>query len=155
MHLKELYESLKLDLRPLFSDFRWGITAEIEKELEHYQLGSFFSWRQGYQVPVSEQEIDHFQQMFPTIKEYDLADQTLLIVGKRDHAIILTDDGGLYLECQAMGIRTLLLAQFLLALARDGALEKSEVYRALRFWESVGRYPKREIKKWYKILAEI
>ena len=154
-HTKEIYDSLSLDIRLLLSEFKWGMTNAVEQEIIYHKLDKFLPNDQMLKIPITESEIDHFIGKYPSLSEFDLADQTLIVVGKRDEGIILTDDGDLFVQCQIFNIKALLLPQFLLFLVQNGNLKKTEVYRCIRFWEQKHRYKVRDLKKWSKILSEI
>lgn len=154
-HVKEIFDSLSIDLRiPLF-EIKCGMTKAVEEEIIFHRLDSFVPINQMFKIPVSEQEINDFLRKYPSLSEFDYPDQTLIVVGRRDNAIILTDDGELFIQCQALNIYVLLLPQFLLFLVNKSIFKKTEVYRCIRFWEENGRYKARDLKKWSKILAEI
>lgn len=154
-HVKEIKDYLSIDLRIQISEIKWGTTNAVEEELIHHKLDSFVPKDQMFKIPVSESEITYFEKKYPSLNEFDYADQTLIVVGKRDNAIILTDDGDLFIQCQALNISVLLLPQFLLFLVRKSILKKNEAHRCIRFWEENGRYKARDLKKWSRILAEI
>jgi hypothetical protein len=147
MHLRELHEGLSVDLRPVLNRVRWGITADVKEEIKERRAADFIPEGQGFLIPVSDDEMKAISKRSPTITQLDLADQTLIVVATRDHGIVLTDDGGLYIECQGLGIDVLMLPQLCINLARSGQLDKNEVYKMLRFWEQKGRFPKKFIKE--------
>ncbi len=147
MHVREIHEGLGFDLRPVLNKVRWGLTAEVKEEIKERRAVDFIPEGQGFLIPVSNDELEGFSRRSPTIKEFDLADQTLIVVATRDRGIVLTDDGGLYIECQGLGIDVLMLPQLCVSLARSGQLDKNDVYKMLRFWEQKGRFPKQFIKE--------
>jgi hypothetical protein len=147
MHLREIHEGLGVDLRLVLNKVRWGLTDEVKEEIKERRAADFIPEGQGFLIPVSDDEMEAFCKRSPTIKQFDLADQTLIVVATRDHGIVLTDDGGLYIECQGLGIDVLMLPQLCINLARNGQLDKNDVYKMLRFWEQKGRFPKKFIKE--------
>lgn len=109
----------------------------------------------AFLVPVSPGELERAVHRVPSLAEFDPADRTLIVAAMRDASTVLTDDGGLYMFAQAMGVATLLLPQFCLSTARAGILAKNTVYKALRAWEEAGRYKASFLKAWRVELAGI
>ncbi len=155
LHLQDLAVHGNLDFRPYLSPYRWGITPQVLQEIEWHQLDPFFPRAEAFVVPLTQGEIEAGQKRYPTIVNLDLADQTLFFAAIRDESILLTDDGDLYLESQGSNVEVLLLPQFCLRLAREGDIDKSEVYRAIRYWEQRRLFRQKEIKKWKAELAQI
>ncbi|NMC04667.1 MAG: hypothetical protein GYA24_05615 [Candidatus Lokiarchaeota archaeon] len=147
MHVRELFTELGIDLRPLLCKVRWGVTEQVKKEIEARRATSFFPETEGFLIPVSDDELDAFQKRTPTISQFDEADQTLILVAVRDHGIVLTDDGAVYIECQCMGVDVMMLPQLCIGLAKDGQLDKNDVYKMLRSWDENGRFAKKFIKE--------
>ena len=84
-----------------------------------------------------------------------LADQTLLYTCIRDGNQLLTDDGGLFLEAQALRIQLLNVPLFSLYLVRDHLLVKKQAYRLLRHWQDQKCYAQRELNRWFNILQQL
>ncbi|MEX2714836.1 MAG: hypothetical protein Q6353_010480 [Candidatus Sigynarchaeum springense] len=154
-HVKDVYDFLQLDLRMTLNKFRWGTTRAILDEIKARNLSDFVHVEQGYLVPVSDAELASTRHKLPMIEGLDFEDQTLIVAALREHAVILTDDGALFLECQASGLEAMNLPHFCLRLARDGILDKNMAYRMLEHWEETGRFAARFIKKWKKELQAI
>ncbi|MHA1921123.1 MAG: hypothetical protein ACTSWX_15345 [Promethearchaeota archaeon] len=148
LHSFELFTNKIIDIRPNFNDFKWGITSEIRKELINFENEGFLNFDNIDIIPVSNDEILRFQKKYPTISHFDLADQTLIIVALREPSVILTDDGGLLMESQALQIKTFFLPQFLLILVKEGTIPKNTYYKCLRYWEKTNSYPKKQLKIW-------
>jgi hypothetical protein len=146
--VKELAVENVTDLRPQLYLFRIGMTEEVWKEIVHFQLAEFTSKEELYIAPISSLEIEQALTKFPTLQIFDLADQTLIMAAIRDQGVILTDDGDLFLEAQAMGIQVLRLPMFCLELARNTDFPKRTVHQCLKYWEEHGSYEKRAIKRW-------
>jgi hypothetical protein len=64
-----------------------------------------------------------------------------------DRGIVLTDDGGLVMECLAAHIDALREPSILLALAEQGVVKKMELPQTLRFWGEQQWYKKKFIFK--------
>lgn len=154
-HVKELYDDETIDLRPTLNLFRWGITEAVKSEINRRQLGHFIPFDKATLITLSEEELNVTRKQVQTLSEFDLADQTLIVAGLRDKSVVLTDDGELYMECIVLNIDTMLLPQFCLSLVKNGAMDKTIIFKALRFWESTGKYSKKFIKKWKETLREI
>jgi len=154
-HVKDLHENDIIDLRPVLDSLNWAITDEVSLEIDRQKLGSFFPHEHAIIIPVTNEQLENTKKQIPTIGEFDIADQTLIVVGRKDEQVVLTDDGELYMECIALGIQTMLLPQFCLSLTLNGMMDKTVVFRALRFWETTRRYSLKFIKKWKNELKEI
>ena len=155
LHARELMASAGIDLRPIMTRFRWGITAAVRGELVHHDASGFVSLEDAFIVPVSTGELERALHRVPGLSEFDTADQTLIVAANRDTSTILTDDGGLLMFSQAIGVNALLLPQFFLSTAKAGLLQKNTVYKALRVWDAAGRYKASFLKAWRRELAEI
>jgi hypothetical protein len=147
-HLKELSTNTSVDLRKIMSSFKWGITREVSKEISYFNVGEYFPKEESYLVPISKKELNSVKKKYPFIKELDIADQTLIVAALRDNGIILTDDGDLFMFSDSISIKVLLLPHFFLSLVKSNYLKKNQAYKALRFWEEIGRYKRNYIKKW-------
>jgi len=101
LHIQHLLLEIKIDLREVLTHFRWGYTEQIVEEYRNYKLQKFIPIKDGFHVPLSQQEIISFQKRYPFISEFDLPDQTLAFSAKRDGAILLSDDGGLLMEIKS------------------------------------------------------
>jgi len=143
------------DIRPFLGKFRVGATEEILKELKYYRLHIFVSLQDLFLVPLSSSEWEQALQKYPTLEALDKADQSLVIAALRDKSLLVTDDGDLFLESQALGVDIFRLPAFLLKLARQVNLSKTTVYKCLRFWEERGSYKKRDISRWKTDLQSI
>ncbi len=143
-HFNRVFSLIKWDIRPLIQNYLWGITLEVQKELVHFDLTDFVPLNDPQLIPVKTREIDIFLEKNPFLREYDLADQTLLYTCIRDGNQLLTDDGGLFLEAQALRIQLLNVPLFSLYLVRDDLLVKKQAYRLLRHWQDQKCYAQRE-----------
>ncbi len=144
-----------LDIRPTLRVIRVGLTEEILKEFLSYHLDEFYSPQELYIVPLSQHDWEQDIKRYPTLGELDRADQTVLIVTLRDRNLLVTDDGDLFLEGQALGLDLFRLPTFFLKLARDNFLSKTAVYQCLRFWEEQGSYKNRDLTRWKIALQAI
>ncbi|NMC05827.1 MAG: hypothetical protein GYA24_11475 [Candidatus Lokiarchaeota archaeon] len=154
-HCKEIQEAHVWDFRDLLPRFRWGYTSAVLEEIKHYYLDNFVPVDNAMLVPASSNEIDSLKRFDPVISEFDLADQSLLVAGRRERGLVLTDDGPLELECMALDITTFRLPGFMLKLIQDDLLEKTIFNRCWRLWEKTGRYRKVDLKKWHAVVQEI
>ena len=156
-HIRFLYQETnkKIDFRKIIYQYRWGITKEILKEIQNYQLNSFIDINGAVKITISENEWKTFTRKYSFLSDLDRADQSLLLVAQREKAVILSDDGELFLESQALKIDCLLLPLFLIQQIRMGMISKKNFNQCLRFWEKRRSYAKKQIEKWKGILTEI
>ncbi len=152
-----IFEGTRLDLRPLLAEFKWGFSREVIAELQDFGYGpnSFIPFSEAIISPVSAGEIKALLKKYPWLADYDKADQSLIVVAIRDGGVVLTDDGGLLIDCQALRIPAFRLPDFCLRLVAEGDLRKNEMGALLKYWETVHRYSKKEIKRWKSILQTL
>ncbi|MHA1673661.1 MAG: hypothetical protein ACTSYI_08530 [Promethearchaeota archaeon] len=155
LHIQHIHVKLKIDLREVLQHFRWGYTKQIKDEYSNYHLQTFIPVESGFLVPISQQEIEFYQNLYPLIHNLDLPDQTLAFCAKRDGVIALTDDGGLFSEIKSWGLEGFRLPAFCLWLITSGLMRKNTGYKMLRLWEAEGLYEKQEINRWKKELRQI
>ena len=158
MHGRELFQNLRisnLDIRVILSKMRWGVSRDVLNEIQHLKIEPFFPTLDAYIVPLTSNEITTFQKRLPSIKYLDSADISLLTIALRDGDVVLSDDGGLIAECDALHIPYFKLPTFLLNLVVNNQLSKRDAYRAYRFWEKEGRYNLQEIKKVKEALQKL
>jgi hypothetical protein len=154
-HFERVFFLIQWDIRPIMEKYLWGITTEVQKELIHFDLTSFVPLNEAQLIPVNSKELKLFLEKNSFIEEYDIADQTLLYSCIRDGNQLLTDDGGLFLEAQALKIEVFNLPLFSLYLVRDELLSKKQAYRLLHHWEEQKCYPQRKIKRYFEVLKLI
>ena len=157
LHCEELYRNNIFDIRPLLKKFFLATTEAVKEELIHYKLNKFLPIGEFVIFPLESEDITEAKDKNTLLKELDNADQTLWIVGeknKKDEIIILTDDGGLLIECQIANSQSLRLPSFLLFLLRNEEISKNDVHKCLRFWSKVGRYSQQDIKHWKQDLIQ-
>jgi hypothetical protein len=154
-HSKEVHEAGIWDFREMLPRFRWGYTSAVLEEIKHHKLDSFVPVGRAMLIPATADEIDSLKRFDPVLSEFDFADQSLLVAGRREQGLVLTDDGPLELECIALDIATFRLPGFMLKLVQDGLLIKTIFNRCLRLWEETGRYRKGDMKKWHAALQRI
>ncbi len=154
-HVVELANKNQLDLRPILFQYRVGTTEETWKEMRHFRLDPFVAKKDLYVAPVSRVDLQEALVRYPTLKEYDIADQTLIIAAVQEAGTLLTDDRDLLLEAQSRSIPAVRLPMFCLDLAKAGALTKTQVYQCLRFWEDTKYYEKKALKRWKQELQLI
>ncbi len=155
LHIKEVYDEVHLDLRFSLRNFKWGYTNKVKEEYGNYHLQNFVPIDEGFQVPISEQEMRLFQEQFPFIQQYDLPDQTLALCTHRDKSILLTDDGGLLMEIEELGLQGFLLPTFSLLMVEAGVMTKNSFAKMLKFWEKMGSYSLKHLKRWKHELQKI
>jgi predicted nuclease of predicted toxin-antitoxin system len=146
--MKDITESQIYDFRQLWGKFRWGITPDIQRELDHHKIFDFFPLSDAYIIPATNSEIEHNINQFPTLSHFDRADQSIITAAIRENGIILTDDGDLLIECITLGIHAMSLPVFCLDLVKNSELSKRECYHLLIFWETHHRYAKKDLKRW-------
>ena len=156
-HLKMLSSSknILIDGNTIFSKFRWGITPQIREEFLNYNLDMFLPLSDFFIVPLSQHEIDEFVRIHPTLKTLDKPDLSLLVAGIRDKSPIVSDDGGLMMNCLAFNLNAMYIPDFLLQTVKNEILTKKELFQCLKFWEAKGAYKKKFIKKWKRELQKI
>ena len=156
-HLKMLADGKTklIDAISFSSQFRWGITPQVKQELIHFHLDEYFPLSDFFLVPVSQNEINELVRKHPTLGILDNADQSLLVAGIRDRSPIVSDDGGLIMNCLAFNLNTMYLPEFLLQSVKYNALAKKKFYQCLRFWETNCAYKQKFMKKWKKKWHEI
>ena len=59
------------------------------------------------------------------------------------------------MESKGLGISTLRLPHFCLLLTNEGIIKKNLMYRVLKYWKTISRYPKQDLKKWDSALQNI
>lgn len=148
MHLFELYVEKQYDFRGLLSDFKWGLTEEVKEEIIHFQIDEYVKLDEAYVFPITLIEFEQFQKMYPSIVELDKADQTLLLIGKREEQPIITDDTDLFLEAKSMGLECYLLPLFILKMVEQAIISKKDGRKILKYWEDNKNYVFSDIKKW-------
>jgi len=154
-HIRELFETIEIDLRPLIQQLNWGFTDALMKEYQNYELDKFISLESGVMFPITERTFSDILQKNPTIKELDLSDQTIYVSAIRLDLIVLSDDGELIMECLGTNIKAFRLPSFMLFLAESGKIKKKEVKQALNFWKLHNLYKLSELKKWETYLMKI
>jgi hypothetical protein len=147
-HCKELHEASIWDFRDLLPRFRWGYTSAVLDEIHHHQLDDYVPVDSAMVVPANAAELTSLRRFDPIVAEFDPADQSLMVAGRRERGLVLTDDAPLELECMALGIASFRLPAFLLQLICDDFLKKTIFSRCLRLWDETGRYRKIDLKKW-------
>ncbi len=148
--MRDISEAKIYDFCELWSKFRWGITPDIQEELDHFKVFEFFPITSAYIIPVSNNEIATTLANHPILRNFDQADQSLIIAAIREDGIILTDDGDLLMECIALGLHAMSLPVFCIGLVKSELLSKTECYHLLMFWETHHRYAKKDLKRWKK-----
>ena len=141
MHL-----DIKLDLRPIVSLYKWGITVAVEEELVHFRVEKFIKLEDAFMIPISEKELEYYRQKYSFFTEYDLADQTLMAASIRDKCPLLTDDRSQYRTARSIGVDAMLLPHFCLLLVRDGNIDKRSVRQMIKFWEKTKKFKVRTLK---------
>jgi hypothetical protein len=154
-HAKSLHEGGILDARKYLDAFRWGYTPAVQKEVRHFQLDDFARADKAIVFPVSKEEFQALVNRSPTAAELDDADQELIITCKREHGMILSDDGEFLMECAAIGVQAISLPVFLLKLVEAGGIDKRSVARCIKFWDDQHRYKHKQLARWRKELQEI
>lgn len=151
-HVCHLFTQIRIDLRSPLNAYLWGITTAVQEELLHFNLEEFVPFKNANLIPITHAEFDRFLIKYPHLREFDHADISVLYAAQRDGNIILTDDGGVYLEAVSMKLAVLYLPDWCLYLVRDAGLAKHECAKILRFWEENGVYSRLKLKKWKQAL---
>lgn len=143
-----------INFYPLLSQFRIGITSELEFEYKHFKL-DLKQINFDFYTKIKEQEIEEYKEMYH-IAEFDDADVSLFIMGKRDGSTIITDDRPLFFQGLACQLDISLFPNFLLAMVDQGFLKKNTFFKCYRYWEKIGRYNKpilKEIKQQFHLIS--
>lgn len=148
MQLNFLVKEKRFDLRPFLDKYDWIITPQIQSELKEYQLESFLPTLGEHRIDISDEEIQQEIKSFELEENIDWADFSCLILAKKQEAVILTDDGALFLYALYLKIPVIRLPHFLLKLVRDGILPRTDMSWILRFWENRQFYSKKEISRY-------
>lgn len=151
-HMRDIAEAKVYDFSEIWAKFRWGITPDIVKELDYYNIFEFFPKTNAYIIPIGDDEITNTLTQYPILSHFDQADQSLITAAIQENSIILTDDGDLLMECITMGLLAMSLPVFCLDLVKSELLTKRECYQLLIFWETHHRYAKKDLKRWKKSL---
>ncbi len=157
-HCRELNAQDVLDIKPILAEFSLAITQEVKKEILHYGINNFMGIDNFIILPVSHDDYHNFHLKNEFLSDLDKADQSIWIAGMKNREknyLILSDDGQLVNECQLYQIKALRLPSFLIFLAKNDIIEKNTIYKCLKFWESVGRFNKHDLKAWKEILNEL
>ena len=154
-HIQDVFLETTIDLRLVFQRFRWGTTFLVVKELHNYHLDAFFPHQDHYLIPVSSEELSQSLKTLPFLREFDQADQSLIVAALRDHHPILTDDHSLFRTGLSLGIEIMLLPHFSLFLVRAGEIDKRTVSRLLKFWEQHESFKKKELNEFKNELQQI
>jgi hypothetical protein len=154
-HAIELLLEKIIDIPNLLSNFRWGITDEVRKEMMNFKLDQNIPLSQAYMIPITPKEWAQFNQRYSIYSHYDLADQSLFLCAIRDRSTILTDDGGIVMELEAIGQSAFFLSTFLLGLTANHQIEKKTMYRCLRYWGEIESYSKKQLNRWQEWLSVI
>jgi hypothetical protein len=155
IHIQDIFINLHFDLRPMIQNYKWGFTNAVQIELVNFHQETFVPFADANLIPVESKELERYLVKNPFLKEFDVADQTLLYTSKRDNNIVVTDDGGLYIEAQAAKIATFNLPQFCLYLVRDGSLERKKLNPILTYWEKKKCYRQKWIQKYREELNKL
>jgi len=155
LHVQRVFQETPIDLRPFFEHVRWGYTMQVLEEYRHYGLHHFISFDAGYRIPLTDEELNKYQQKYPFISHFDVPDQTLAFCGIRDSEPILTDDGGIYIEMKSLRQKAYILPTFCLWMTQIALLKKKTCAQLLRFWEAYGLYEKQKIKRWKRELQRM
>ena len=150
-HAKELATEGLLDIRPIMQKFRWGYPKSVWDEIIHWELDDFVPRECAMIVPIIQSELETFSNE-AGIAYLDLADQEIVYSAKKDGFAVLSDDGGLVMECQGLAIEVLRLPDFIIFLVHNSMLEKREATRCIKFWEKSGRYALKYLKNYHQDL---
>ncbi|QEE16163.2 hypothetical protein DSAG12_01992 [Promethearchaeum syntrophicum] len=136
-------------------NLKWGLTKEVLNEIAALNMDSYFPKSDSYIIPLNKTELINFLHKYPFLSELDRADQTLAATAYRDKLTLITDDGGLFMVSQAMGISSLRLPHFCILLTKEGIITKNLMFRIMKYWKSINRYLKQDLKKWESALHDI
>ncbi|MHA1520769.1 MAG: hypothetical protein ACTSRK_11355 [Promethearchaeota archaeon] len=144
-NIEALKNSKNVNLYPLLSQFRIGNTSDLESEYNNYRL-DLHNINFDFYAKLDLKEIEDYKRKYH-LKEFDDADISLFIMGKRDGSTIVTDDRPLFFQCIACNLDVFLFPNFLLAMADRGFIKKNMFFKCLSFWEEIGRYSKQVLKE--------
>ncbi len=144
-NIEALKNSVNVDLYPLLSQFRIGITSDLEFEYKNYKV-ELNEINFDFYAKLRTEEIDDYKKKFH-LAEFDDADISLFIMGKRDNSTIITDDRPLFFQSISCKLDVFLFPNYLLAMVDQGLLKKTMFFKCLRYWEEIGRYSKQILKE--------
>ena len=153
-NIEALKKTIYINLYSLLSQFRIGITSELEIEYGHFKL-DLREINFDFYTKMKRQEIEEYKKLY-LINEFDDADVSLFIMGKRDGSTIITDDRPLFFQGIACQLDIFLFPNFLLAMVDRGFLKKNMFFKCYRYWEKIGRYSKpilKEIKQQFNLIS--
>ncbi|MHA1718797.1 MAG: hypothetical protein ACTSWX_16805 [Promethearchaeota archaeon] len=149
LNIEALKNSTKNNLYPLLTQFRIGITSELEFEYNHFKL-DLEDINFDFYTRIKEQEFEEYKKLYH-LDEFDDADVSLFIMGKRDGSTIITDDRPLFFQGISCQLDIFLFPNFLLAMVDRGFLKKNTFFKCYKNWEKIKRYNKpilKEIKQY-------
>jgi len=130
-HAKIVSDNKIFDFRILIDKYQFGFSPQVKKELEHY-LPDYLDFTKFYSKPVSHQDFKKFQIKNPLLHNYDLADQSLIIIGLKYKDMILSDDRELIAECQNNHIKSFHLVDFSLLLVKENIITKNQTHKIIK-----------------------
>ncbi|MCF2141648.1 MAG: hypothetical protein K9W44_16465 [Candidatus Lokiarchaeota archaeon] len=126
---------------PLLSQFRLGITKELEKEYKNFKIYNDIPLNFDFFVNIRKNERLNYLKKY-NLEEFDLADQDLFIIAKRDNSTIITNDRPLFLQCYQQHLNGYYLYDFLIAMVYQGRIKKNLLYKCNKHWTKISRFPK-------------
>lgn len=154
LNIEALRNSTKINLYHLLTQFRIGITSELEFEYNHFKL-DLEEINFDFYTKIKEQELEEYKKLY-NLAEFDDADVSLFIMGKRDGSTIITDDRPLFFQGISCQLDIFLLPNFLLAMVDRGFLKKNTFFKCYKYWEKIKRYSKpilKEIKQQFHLIS--
>ncbi|WP_457556465.1 hypothetical protein [Candidatus Harpocratesius sp.] len=153
LRIRNIFNKLHVDLRPILEDFRIVWTNELMNEYSNYNLENFFNFPFIF-IPLTEEERNSKISKY-LLEPFDSADQDLVIIGLRDKVTIVTDDRDLFYQSTILKIPTFQLWSFCLRLVKENQLTKNKFHKCWKLWEIEKRYDKSTLKLMKKALQLI
>lgn len=144
-HAKIVSDNKIFDFRILIDIYQFGYTPQVKKELDYY-LPDYLDFTNFYSKPVSHQDFKEFQIKNPLLDTFDLADQSLIIIGLKYNDMILSDDRELIAECQNNHIKAFHLVDFSLLLVQENIITKNQAHKIIKCILDHKIIPKRHYK---------
>lgn len=130
-HAKIVLDQKIFDFRILIDRYQFGFTPHVKEEIDNY-LPGYLDFSKFYSKPVLQQDFNEFRIKNPLLHNYDLADQSLIIIGLKYKDIILSDDRELLAECHNYRIKAFHLVDFSLLLVKENILMKNQAHKIIK-----------------------
>lgn len=132
IHAKLVSDKKIYDFRDLLEDFDFGITNQVRKELD-YHLQNYLNYNDLFMKPVTTKDFESTRKINPFLEHFDIADQSLFIIGYKFGDVIVSDDRALITECQGYKIRAFHMVDLSLFLVQHQYISKNTAHKIIKF----------------------